>query len=105
MDEVGGGITLLNWRQYVPQTNDYFSNAIPVTQIKQWFTDGSLLETNLIYGATSNATVETGEPNNTQGSVWYKWTADATGQAYIAMSSSFSGNLFKIGRASCRERG
>ena len=94
MDEVGGGITLLNWRQYVPQTNDYFSNAIPVTQIKQVFTDGSLLETNLIYGATSNATVETGEPNNTQGSVWYKWTADATGQAYIAMSSSFPGNLF-----------
>ena len=90
----GGGITLLNWRQYVPQTNDYFSNAIPVTQVQQVLSDGSILETNLIYGATSNATVEASEPNNSMGSVWYKWAADTTGTAYIAMSSSFNGNLY-----------
>jgi len=63
VDRNNGGITMLNFQQPIQQGNDMFANALPVTLNKQVFPNGSILETNLIYGVSSNATTEAGEPN------------------------------------------
>ena len=94
VDRNNGGITMLSFQQPLQQGNDMFANALPVTLNKQVFPNGSILETNFIYGVSSNATTEAGEPNGGVGTVWYNWTADASGPVTMAMASSFNGNFY-----------
>jgi len=83
-DYSGNGLVSgLNITLAVPPPNDNFANRTVLT--------GSTLSTN---GSNATATMETGEPaDNGYGgrggkSVWFAWTAPATGQYSISLSSS-----------------
>jgi hypothetical protein len=61
----------------MPPPNDRFADRIPIT--------GALVS---VSGTTVGATLEPGEPNTLGGSVWWSWTAPASGEAHIFTTGS-----------------
>ncbi len=83
------GNIVLNWRAASAPANDNFSNAVELESA----TSGK------VEGSNTDATRETGEPNhaNTAGtypdrigntSVWWKWTAPASGNFFFTVAGS-----------------
>jgi Bacterial pre-peptidase C-terminal domain len=83
------GSVTLNWSQSAPPANDLFANAQIV-----FGSSGTAT------GSNVGATKESGEPNhggNAGGaSIWYRWTAPATGTATIDTSGSSFDTLLAV---------
>jgi len=91
VDGYGGatGSVTLHWNQAAAPANDMFANAQAISG-----TSGSAT------GSTTYATKEPGEPNHAGNpggaSIWYSWTASATGTATIDTSGSNFDTLLGI---------
>ncbi len=83
------GAVVLNWRPFLPPSNDNFANALELTGLSGQAT-----------GINKDATKEPGEPDHASvvrgESVWWRWTAPETGHFVFDTSGSAFDTILAI---------